>query len=235
MKKRWVGGAAIWILLAVLAGCKAKGTGAAGGDPSFAVQSGRETAGAEAEESMAGKDVSSAQEAGGKMPVPESLSEAIAEQPVLLTSVGQSADYEIIKTMLDKIEISSVKDSLASPDDLGDAKTLILAVGGSSKGLGAAGIDANGELKRVEELTKAAREKGLTILAVHIGGEARRGDLSDQFIGPSFERADYAIVVADGDKDGLMAGLAVRNGIPMDTVNSMAEVVPKLEAAFKEE
>lgn len=163
----------------------------------------------------------------------EGLKEAIAEAPVLLTSVGQSADYEMVKTMLDKNNIKCEKNSLATSADLEGIKTLMLAVGGSSKGLGAAGIDANGELERVSELIDAADEQGIIIIAVHVGGEARRGDLSDKFIAPSFEKADYAIVVADGDKDGLMKGLAAKAGIPFDEVSSMADVVPKLGAAFK--
>lgn len=163
----------------------------------------------------------------------EGLKEAIAEQPVLLTSVGQSADYEMVKTMLDKSGIKYDKQGMATSENIGEAKTLLLAVGGSSKGLGAAGIDANGEIARVKELVDAADEKGLTIIAVHVGGEARRGDLSDVFIAPSFVKADYAIVVKDGDKDGLMAGLAADAGIPIDIVDSMADVVGKLGAAFK--
>ncbi|WP_294146196.1 DUF6305 family protein [uncultured Clostridium sp.] len=176
------------------------------------------------------------QDAGGEAQTAaevEGLKEAIAEGPVLLTSVGQSADYEMVKTMLDKNNIKCEKNSLATSADLEGIKTLMLAVGGSSKGLGAAGIDANGELERVAELIGAADEQGIVIIAVHVGGEARRGDLSDKFIAPSFEKADYAIVVADGDKDGLMKGLAAQAGIPFDEVSSMADVVPKLGAAFK--
>ena len=41
--------------------------------------------------------------------------------------------------------------------------------------------------------------------------------------------------MADGDKDGLMAGLAAEKGIPIDIVDSMAEAVPKLGAAFIQE
>lgn len=163
----------------------------------------------------------------------QGLTEAIAEQPVLLTSAGQSADYEMVKTMLDKNDIKCEKNSLATSADLDGVKTLMLAVGGSSKGLGAAGIDANGELERVTELVDAAKEKGIIVIAVHVGGEARRGELSDKFIAPSLEKADYVIVVADGDKDGLMKGLAAKAGIPFDEVSSMADVVPKLGAAFK--
>ncbi|MFV0497140.1 MAG: DUF6305 family protein [Candidatus Fimivivens sp.] len=163
----------------------------------------------------------------------EGLKEAFAEQPILLTSAGQSADVEMVKVMVEKNGLTYTMQGLATPDDLGDNKTLMLAIGGSSKGLGAAGIDAEQELDRIKKLIDAADAKGMSIVAVHIGGEARRGDLSDKFIAPSFEKADYAIVVKDGDKDNLMAGLASEAGIPMDVVASMGEVVAPLKAAFK--
>lgn len=163
----------------------------------------------------------------------EGLREAIAEQPALLTSVGQSADVEMIKVMMTRNGLQFTAKNLAVPDDIGEHKTLVLAIGGSTKGLGAAGIDADQELLRVSGLLAAAKEKGLVIIAMHIGGSARRGDLSDRFIPPCFEAADYALIVADGDQDGYMAGLALKAGIPMDTVGNMTEAIAPLKAAFK--
>lgn len=163
----------------------------------------------------------------------EGLSEAIAEQPVLLTSVGQSADAEMVKSILNKLGVNFTLEGLATPDDLGDAKTLILAVGGSSKGLGAAGIDADQELARVQELIDAADAAGMTVIAMHIGGDARRGELSDKFIEPSFAKADYALVVASGNTDGMMTNLAAQYSIPMDEVATMADIMTPLKGAFK--
>ena len=158
------------------------------------------------------------------------LTEAIAEYPALVTSGGQSADYQMIATVMEKQDMEFTTNNLATSADLGDAKTLIVV---SSKGLGAAGIDADGELARLDELMKAAKDAGVTIIAMHTGGEARRGDLSDKFIAPVFDMADYAIVVSSGDTDGLMAGLCSKNGIPMDSIESISDVVSVLPAAFK--
>ncbi|GAU76120.1 DUF6305 family protein [Fusibacter sp. 3D3] len=180
-----------------------------------------------------GNDTSNKPEAVAEVATIEGLKEPIAERPVLLTSVGQSADVEMVKTMLTKNEIEVTMKMTATEADLTDIKTLILAVGGSSKGLGAAGIDADQEIERVSALVNAADEAGITIIAVHIGGEARRGELSDKFIAPSFAKADYAIVVMAGDKDGLMAGLASDAKIPMDVVNTMSDITATLKAAFK--
>lgn len=161
------------------------------------------------------------------------LTEAIAEYPTLVTSGGQSADYQMIATVMEKQGMEFTTNNLATSADLGDAKTLIVVVGGSSKGLGAAGIDADGELERLDELMTAAKDAGLSIIAMHTGGEARRGDLSDKFITPVFNMADYAIVVSSGDSDGMMNDLCAGNGIPMDKIDSISDVVTVLPAAFK--
>lgn len=156
-----------------------------------------------------------------------------AEQPILLTSVGQSADVEMVKSMLEKLGYDYNSNNLATPDDIGDAKTLILAIGGSSKGLGAAGIDADAELERVNELIDSAKSEGLSIISVHIGGEARRGELSDKFIKPAFDQSDYAIVVESGDTDGFMQGLANDNGIGINLIDQITETTTALEAIFE--
>ena len=161
------------------------------------------------------------------------LTEAIAEYPALVTSGGQSADYQMIATVMEKQGMDFTTNNLATSADLGDAKTLIVVVGGSSKGLGAAGIDADGALERLDELMTAAKDAGLPIIAMHTGGEARRGDLSDKFITPVFNMADYAIVVSSGDSDGMMNDLCAGNGIPMDKIDSISDVVTVLPAAFK--
>lgn len=155
-----------------------------------------------------------------------------AESPVLLTSAGQSADVEMVKSMLGKTDIEFTDNNLATESDLGDAETLILAVGGSSKGLGAAGIDADEEIKRVSGLIDAAKSKDVKIIAIHIGGEARRGELSDKFIQPTFENADYAIVVESGDSDNMMRNIAKDKGYRIDTISQMTDTITKLEEVF---
>lgn len=161
------------------------------------------------------------------------LTGAIAEQPALLTSGGQSADYQMIATVMGNLGLDYTSNNLAKSDDLAGYETLVVAVGGSSKGLGAAGIDADGELARLTELLDAAQAEGLTIIVLHTGGAARRGDLSDKFIEPIFIYADYAIVVESGDTDGLMAGICANNNIPMDSVAGIGDVPDVLGAAFK--
>ena len=161
------------------------------------------------------------------------ISAGMCSTPAILTSIGQSADVDIANTLCTKAGIEVTLNKNITGDELpDDCKTLILAVGGSSKGLGAAGIDADQELARTDALIAAAKEKGITILALHTGGSARRGTLSDSFITPAFQGCDAAIVVSEGDSDGLMAGILAANGTPATYVENTAGSLAALQNAF---
>lgn len=161
------------------------------------------------------------------------LKAPIAAKPALLTSVGQSADIEMVKVLLTRNKIEFTMDSLVKGSGLAatKAKTLILSIGGSSKGLGAAGISAEAELERTKALITEAKKLGMKIIGIHVGGEARRGDLSDKFINAVVPFCDYVIVVAEGNQDKLFNKLCGTK-IPLDSVNKIAEAGAPLAAAF---
>lgn len=161
------------------------------------------------------------------------ISAGMCSTPAILTSIGQSADVDIANTLCTKagIEVTMNK-NITGADLPDDCKTLILAVGGSSKGLGAAGIDADQELARTDALISSAKEKGIIVLALHTGGSARRGTLSDSFITPAFQGCDAAIVVSEGDSDGLMSGILSGNGTPAIYVDNTAGTLDALKTAF---
>ncbi|WP_125141181.1 DUF6305 family protein [Clostridium transplantifaecale] len=160
------------------------------------------------------------------------ITEAIAESPIVLTSVGQSADVNVVQTLMKKCEIETDLNSTVTADDLGNYKTLVLAIGGSSKGLGAAGVDENQELDRVKGVIAKAQEQGMTIIALHIGGSARRGTLSDKFIPDALAASDAAIIVSEGDSDGLMKGIVTENGIPTAFIDNQVGAVEPLKTIF---
>lgn len=155
-----------------------------------------------------------------------------AELPILITSCGRSNDFQIVAKTMEKQKMEFTLNADAAEADLEGIQTLIIVVGGSSKGLGAAGIDADGELDRVTKLLDAAKEKEITVIMMHTGGTARRGTLSDKFIEPTFPYADYAIVLADGDEDGLMQGICEENSIPMVKIEKLKELVDIMPELF---
>lgn len=161
------------------------------------------------------------------------LKAPFARAPALLTSVGQSADIEMVRVLMNRSGLQFKADATIAAADLGatGAKTLILAIGGSSKGLGAAGISADAELARSKALIVEAKRLGMKIIGVHVGGEARRGELSDKFIVAAIPACDYVIIVEAGDKDGLFTKLC-GTGIPLDKVEKISKAGVPLAAAF---
>ena len=175
---------------------------------------------------------SGSQTGGNTSSLPEITTGSCAT-PAILTSIGQSADVEIVGTLCGKAGIDVEMNNTLKADELSaDCKTLLLAVGGSSKGLGAAGIDADQELARTEELLKKADELGITMVALHTGGSARRGTLSDSFINPTFAAADIAVVVSEGDSDGLMSGILAGNNTPSAYVEQVVDCIETLRTLF---
>ena len=173
---------------------------------------------------------SGAQTGGDASNLPEITSGSCAT-PAVLTSIGQSADVEIVGTLCNKAGVE-LNNTITADELSADCKTLLLAVGGSSKGLGAAGIDADQELARTEDLLSKADELGITVVALHTGGSARRGTLSDSFISPAFAAADIAIVVSEGDGDGLMSGILAGNSTPSAYVEQVADCIETLKTLF---
>ena len=59
------------------------------------------------------------------------LTEPIAKEPAFLTSVGQSADVQMVKTLLDRAELEHEFDPVVLAQDFTDQyQTLIMVIGG---------------------------------------------------------------------------------------------------------
>lgn len=163
---------------------------------------------------------------------PRSLKGAAFEQPALITSIGQSADGQMVKALAERSGLKYSYDPVAKSEDVTNKKTLILVVGGSSKGLGAAGVNAIQEEERAKTLIAKAKEAQVKIIVAHVGGESRRGEMTDRFINLTAAQANYMIVVADGDKDKIFTK-AAGGKIPVDYPKTVREVGSFLKAAFK--
>jgi len=136
---------------------------------------------------------------------------------VALTSIGQGPDAMMIKVVMRSLKITPDYEPLMKPEALADQKALVAVVGGSSKGLGAAGIDKEQEVERTKALCDAAVAKGMKVLVMHVGGEGRRGSLSDLFIDAAAPYADDMIVVDGGNADGIFTKFAEKKNITIKT------------------
>ena len=144
---------------------------------------------------------------------------------ILITSVGQSTEADSVASLLKraKIENYTHTNTVSADAVTSSYKVLIMVVGGSSKGLGGAGLDQAKETERVTAVIEKAKCLGLTIVCMHIGGLDRRGTMSDAFINLAFPSADYAIILKDGDNDDLMKNILAAKNVPTAYITKTTE------------
>ncbi|NIO48109.1 MAG: hypothetical protein GTN73_01525 [Candidatus Aminicenantes bacterium] len=160
-------------------------------------------------------------------------SSPLFEQPLLITSAGQNAEILMASVLAKRAGLDSKLSKIATPKDLVNIKTIVLVLGASSKGLGAAGLDMTKEKERVNLLIEEAQKKTVPLLCLHLGGEARRGPLSDELISAFLPFAKMAIVVKSGNKDGFLSGICEKHDIALVEVEKTADVLTPLKDAFK--
>lgn len=144
----------------------------------------------------------------------ETTAEVQIATPAFLTDAGQGNTARMVDMMLQRAGIEGLeRDDTGTADALtADHGVLMIGVGASSKGLGAAGLDANAELDRIKVLIDKAKEHNIPIVGVHIGGEARRGELSDRFNRLVAENADIMVVWEASDEDGFFRDICEDKG-----------------------
>jgi len=157
----------------------------------------------------------------------------VFEQPLLLTSAGQNAEVQIASVLCRKAEITATLAKTATAKDLSNFKTLVLVLGASMKGLGSAGLDIAKERDRIKSLLAEAKAKSIPVLAMHLGGEVRRGEITDELIEEYLPAAGLAIVVKSGNKDGLFTRICRDRGIPLREVEKTLDALGPLKAAVK--
>ncbi len=155
------------------------------------------------------------------------------EAPLLITSAGQSPDVQLAVVLAKRAGVEHTLAKLATPKDLAGVRTLGLVVGASLKGLGAAGIDTAKEKERVRALLNEAAKTGIPVLFLHLGGDQRRGELTDAMVADVLPAAKMAVIVKSADGDGLFSRICKERGIPLVAVDKTADAAEVLKGAFK--
>lgn len=167
------------------------------------------------------------------IPVLGQETEGIFEQPLLLTSAGQNAEVQIAAVLAKRAGLDYSLSKLAAPEDLAAAKTLVFVLGASLKGLGAAGLDMDKERTRVMGLAAAAQKSQIPLLCLHLGGESRRGQQTDELIAEILPLAKMLIVVKSGNSDGFFSRLCQQHDVPLIEVEKPADAQTPLQKAFR--
>lgn len=174
------------------------------------------------------------------------------ELPVLVTSCGQSPGPTTLKVIFMKMKLESEPkpyevNELATPEDLKAAmeagnpyKTLIIVMGASLKGMGAAGISIDDELARTSKLIEEARRQGITIIGAHIEGMKRRaqgaaaGDNTDELsIDAVAPNSDLLVINKAGNTDARFTAIAKEKNIPMIEVGKNLELIEEFKKLFR--
>jgi len=157
-----------------------------------------------------------------------------AELPLLITTAGQSPGAVTISVLCKRNKIDSDFLNLVKAEDLTSKsyKTLIITMGTSGKGMGAAGIDINDELDRIDKLIEEARKQNMLIIGMHIEGEARRTGNCEKSIDLVAPGVDFLIVRSDGNKDGRFDLIAKEKHIPMIIIEGIIELNDLLKGMF---
>ena len=137
------------------------------------------------------------------------------DKKIYVTTIGQ-ADVQAIDSYLFDLDLEegtdyTMKNFLAA-SEVEEGAVVLMAIGASKKGLGAAGTDLNAEKERANAF---AAKEGITLIVFHLGGEGRRGETSDPIIDIIAPKADLLLVYEEGNKDGKFNTIAKNNNIDL--------------------
>lgn len=178
--------------------------------------------------------------------------------PVLLTSAGQCPQIDVLSMVADLAKIKYDVCRMPSVAMLAKGvgmdksnkvevntdlkkypygtpyKSVFVTMGASMKGMGAAGIDADFENKRVEEVMAWFKKQGLFIVGVHIAGEDRRYHyLSEGMIDRVAPFCNLLLIANDSNKDGRFTKISNDKKIQMVLVDTEFDLVDILAQMFK--
>jgi hypothetical protein len=189
-----------------------------------------------------------------------------ASFPILTTSAGQSTDVETLNIVMEEAGLGfdycdvPTSDLLAAGVGLagkesaatgfhvevhtdlakypkGTAyKTVIFALGASMKGMGASGLTLEGEEARLKQVLDYCRKNKVFTIAVHLGGEARRGapgSDNERVIDAVAPFVDCIIVTKDSNKDGRFTKIAQAKSIPFTEIEFALGLVDTMKQVFQ--
>jgi len=183
--------------------------------------------------------------------------------PVLTTSAGQSTDVTTLNIVLDEAGITYDYCDVPTAEMVGDGvglggresgpgfhvevmtdlekypagtayKTVIFAIGASLKGMGASGLTLDSEEARLKKVIDFCKQKKIVVMAVHVGGESKRGPAgsdNERMIDAVAPYADYIVVTKDSNKDGRFTKIAESKKIPLTEIEyalGLVDIVKKV-------
>jgi len=165
------------------------------------------------------------------------------ELPLVVTTCGQSPGALMIWVLSKQIKLPCDREDLltaehlkAKADEGNPYKTLIITTGTSMKGMGAAGVDIDYEVARIEAIIEEAKKEGILIIGAHIEGMARRVDATDAAsIATVIPESKLLLIREDSNEDGYFTKAAEEQGIPIITFKETLDLTDVFKKLFSME
>ena len=152
--------------------------------------------------------------------------------PVFVTSFGQSTDAAMLDTVMKRIGVQYAYNATANADAIRGYKTIVIAVGASTTGLGAAGISEAEETERAKAIMQVIEETGAEVICCHIGGSARRGALSDLFADMVMAKASWIVLKEDANFDYKFTKYAEEHNVPISLIYATKDALTVFTDVF---
>lgn len=185
--------------------------------------------------------------------------------PILTTSAGQSTDVTTLNIVLDEAGLSYDYCDVPTAEMVADGvglggresgpgfhvesttdpakfpagtpyKAVVFAIGASLKGMGASGLTLDSEEARVKKVLEYCKQHKIFVMAVHIGGESKRGPAgsdNERMIDAVAPFADYIVVTKDSNKDGRFTKIAQAKKMPISEIDYALGLVDIVKQVFQ--
>jgi hypothetical protein len=165
------------------------------------------------------------------------------ELPLAVTTCGQSPGALMVWVLCKQIKLPCDREDLltaehlkAKADEGNPYKTLIITTGTSMKGMGAAGVDIDYEVARIEAIIAEAKKEGILIIGAHIEGMARRVDATDAAsIATVIPESKLLLIREDSNEDGYFTKAAEEQGVPIITFKETLDLTDIFKQLFNPE
>jgi len=165
------------------------------------------------------------------------------ELPLVVTTCGQSPGALMVWVLSKQIKLPCDREDLltaehlkAKADEGNPYKTLIITTGTSMKGMGAAGVDIDYEVARIEAVIEEAKKEGILIIGAHIEGMARRVDATDAAsIALVIPESKLLLIREDSNEDGYFTEAAEELDIPIITFKETLDLTDVFKKLFSME
>lgn len=188
-----------------------------------------------------------------------------SQLPVLTTSAGQSQDVTTLNIVMEEagikydycdvptpemlaagvglggkeaapgLHIESTTDTVKFPKGT-PYRTVIFAIGASLKGMGASGLTLESEGARLKKVIDYCQKNKIFMIAVHVGGESKRGQAgsdNERMIDAVAPYVNYLIVTNDSNKDGRFSKISKEKNIPLTQVEFALGLVDIFKQVFQ--